>query len=281
MPKLFEIRIPFTEDNNILVYNSLYLNDISTILEDKKELVFYLEDEKLDILNNIINYLKENKFPLINEIKQYEFKNKDWNEKWKKSIKPVIIKDKIIIYPSWRFNEVQKYNGKIFIQIDPKMSFGTGHNETTQLMIEMLCLHSEPGDKYMLDYGCGTGVLAITSIKLGYHKAIAIDIDNDSIENAEENIRVNNVDFKIDLHLSDIENIKENNFDVICINILRSVIEEKLETIKDKLKSEGKLFISGILFEESEKFLKYLKEKKISIVETTTKKEWIGIYAKK
>jgi len=68
---------------------------------------------------------------------------------------------------------------KILIEIDPKMSFGTGHNETTQLVIELLIDEIDEEDKYILDYGCGTGILSIASIKLGMEKAIAIDIDDD------------------------------------------------------------------------------------------------------
>jgi ribosomal protein L11 methyltransferase len=281
MPRLFEIRIPFKEENNVLVYNSLYLNDISNILEEEKELVFYLEEDKLSVLDEIKKYLKENNFSGINKIKQSEFTKTNWDYKWKKSIKPVIIKDKIVIYPSWKFNDVQKYKDKLFIQIDPKMSFGTGHNETTQMILEMLCSHIAPSDKYMLDYGCGTGILAIAAVKLGMHKAVAIDIDEVAFENAEENIRINNLESKIKLLVSDIDDIKENDFDIICVNIVSNVIEEKINLITGKLKPQGKLFISGILTEESGKFLKFLGSNNLSVIETLEKAEWIGIYARK
>jgi ribosomal protein L11 methyltransferase len=101
------------------------------------------------------------------EIKIEKFEDRNWNDEWEKSIQPVYIKDKIIIHSSWNKDSIVNPDGKILIEIDPKMSFGTGHNETTQVVLEMLCEYLMRNDKTMLDYGAGTAVLSIAAAKLG------------------------------------------------------------------------------------------------------------------
>src|SRR3990170_4461932 len=107
MKVYYELEIVFNEVNYESIYNTLYMFNITSILEE----------------NGNINVSK--------------LDNLDWNKEWEKTIEPVNIKNKIIIYPSWKKNEIKKFGEKIFIEIDPKMSFGTGHNETTQLILEL------------------------------------------------------------------------------------------------------------------------------------------------
>src|SRR5690606_5646653 len=139
---------------------------------------------------------------------------------------------------------------KILIEIDPKMAFGTGHNETTQLVLEMMSRYFTGMEKKMLDYGCGTAVLAIGGIKLGLAKAVAIDIDPEAIENAEKYVKVNVVHDMIDVIISDIGDISDYGFDIISENIIRRVIEKNMLEIKRKLVTDGMLLISGVLIEE-------------------------------
>lgn len=161
------------------------------------------------------------------------------------------------------------------------MSFGTGHNETTQLVLEMMCGFLKPNDKYMLDFGCGTGVLSIAGIKLGLDSVIAIDIDEEAIENAKDYFRINNVSEFVKLFKKNISEIKETGFDIICANIVRSVIEENLKIISNKLKQSGKLFLSGILTEEDNRICNALSNDGFKIVEKFSKADWLGIYALK
>ncbi|MCX6164523.1 MAG: 50S ribosomal protein L11 methyltransferase [Ignavibacteriae bacterium] len=241
-------------------------------------MLYFPEKEKIDTLTRLLFSKKlTDKDSIILKV----IKNQDWDKNWKKTIKPVFIKDKIIIYPSWLKKEIRKYKSRILIEIDPKMSFGTGHNETTQLVLELMSDFFNSKDKYVLDYGCGTGVLAIAAIKFGLKKAIAIDIDNDSIENAKENFIKNNVSDCIKLFKKDIFEIKQKSFDVIYANILRNVIEKNLKVIFKKLKNSGKLFISGILADEENKISESLKINNFRIIDKRFKSEWLGIYAVK
>jgi ribosomal protein L11 methyltransferase len=273
-----EVTIPFNKDNFEAIENTLYYFGIENILEEKGLIKIYIEDNNEELIEKIKSELK-NSYGI--EIKTERFANKNWNAEWEESIQPVYIKDKIVVHSSWNKSSIENPEGKILIEIDPKMSFGTGHNETTQLVLEMLCEYLDPDDKTMLDYGAGTAVLSIAAAKLGVENIIAIEIDVDSIENAKEYIRNNNVEKNIKLDNCNISHVEESNFDVIAANIIRSVITANLKHIHSKLKSGGKLFISGILLDEEQQLLNELQKFNIEIIEVRKKAEWLGIYARK
>lgn len=277
----YEVEIGFTSKNYDKILKIFYLAGVNNILEKENSFVLYFGEKEKSKEEILLKRLVENGCYDKNTYSSRKIKNRDWNEEWKKTIKPVFIKDKIIVYPSWFKKEIAKLKNRIKIQIDPKMSFGTGHNETTQLMLELMCDFRDSRDKSALDYGCGTGVLAIAGIKLGLEKAVAIDIDDDSIENAKEYLRINNVSEKIKIYRKDIFEIKQKNFDVIYANILRNVIEKNLSFMYEKLKKGGKLFISGVLAEEESRISKSLRDKKFRIIDIRFKSEWLAIYAVK
>ena len=111
--------------------------------------------------------------------------NRNWNEEWEKTIKPIQVTDRIIIKPTW--HEYEAKPGEIVLTIDPKMSFGTGYHETTRLVLRLMEKHVTAGMS-LLDVGTGTGVLAIAGIKFGAASAVGIDVDEWSYINALENI---------------------------------------------------------------------------------------------
>jgi ribosomal protein L11 methyltransferase len=146
-------------------------------------------------------------------------------------------------------------------------------------MLEMMCRYMTSNEKTLLDYGCGTAILAIAGVKLGIQKAIAIEIDPEAIENAHEYVQINNVSDKIRFYTSNISEIKESGFDVICANIIRSVIQDNIDHIKEKLAPDGKLFISGILLGEEKNMTRTLLERGFRIKKILHQAEWLGIYA--
>lgn len=257
----------------------LYLAGIETILEEDTSLKFYLPEENWGTIENLDKDLLVNGFISEGDFKVRKFEDKNWNEEWEKSIQPVIVDDRFVIHTSWNRQTIGDTKGKILIEIDPKMAFGTGHNETTQLVLEMMSRYITGMEKKMLDYGCGTAVLAIGAIKLGLTQAIAIDIDPEAIENAEEYVEVNNVSEMVDLRIADISDIDEYGFDIICANIIRSVIEKNLHEIKRKLSPGGMFLISGVLIEEEKSIISSLIDAGFHIKKIIHKAEWIGVYA--
>lgn len=277
MKKFYYIlEISYTKNNYELIYNTLYFSGIKKILEENGIIQVHFsqsEANKLESLKQRLLTLPSfsKKSTVISKIEDV-----NWNKEWMRSIKPVYIKSKIVITPSWKKNSIKLKSNRIIIQINPKMSFGTGHSESTQLILELMYKYIGKDDKLLLDYGCGTGILAIAGIKLGIKESVAID--NDAIENARENFKKNRVQRKIKLYELDINAIEQKNFDVICANIDYKTISKRLKTIRAKLKKNGKLFISGILTEEKENILNLLKKNNFVTNKISEKAEWIALY---
>lgn len=277
----FEVTITFNKNNIEQLYNALYMYGIKNILEENGMVRIYFSEDDEDNIESLKVSLMNDKVVKEKDFSVNKFEDKNWNKVWEESIEPVFIKDKIIIYPSWKKEKIKETEGKILIEIDPKMSFGTGHNETTQLILELMCENLKGEEELMLDYGCGTGILTIAGIKLGINNAVALDIDEDSLKNAEENFKKNSVSENVILYKSNISEIKEESFDVICANIIRSVIIENIEHISNKIKSKGKLFLSGILISEDQEILEYLTQHDFEVIDIISTSEWISIYAEK
>jgi ribosomal protein L11 methyltransferase len=281
----YELEIAFNSKNYESIYNHLYISGIKNIVEEKGTIKISIEDSNdesgINVLEKIKNDLIKRLVITKNDVSLTKLDNLNWNKEWEKSIEPVFINDRIIIYPSWKKNVIKNEKNKILIEIDPKMSFGTGHNETTRLILELMSDYITGNDKYMLDFGCGTGILAIAGIKLGLEKAIAIDIDEDSIENAEEYFKINKVEDKIKIYKSDIKKVKESEFDLIAANITSNIIILNLKTMYKKLKKNGKIFLTGILRDEIDEIAKQLALNKFEIEEIRNKAEWSSFYALK
>lgn len=275
-----ELSIAFNKQNRNIIYNRLYKDNAGSILEEQSHIKVYFPKEQKERLEDLII-----KMLLLDGISEKsiivnEHSDKNWSDAWKNSIEPVYIKKKIIIYPSWKKHILKNTRNKILIEIDPKMSFGTGHNDTTQLILELMCEYIDKNDVKMLDFGCGTSILAIAGIKLGLKSSVAIDVDEDAIKNSKENIRINKVSKNIKLFKKQLKQVKEDNFDIIAANLTSGVILNNLKQIYNKLKPEGKLFATGILNEEKRKVKDALKEYFV-VKQTITKAQWAGFYCVK
>jgi len=165
----------------------------------------------------------------------------NWNELWEKSFQPVVVDDFCTIRASFHPEE---NNTRFNIVITPKMSFGTGHHATTYMMIKWM-KEIDHKEKSVLDFGTGTGVLAILAEKLGASKIAAIDNDDWSIENANENILGNNCS-RILLQKADSLDFA-GQFNIILANINKNVLLANMEKLQQHLAKEGVLIISGLL----------------------------------
>lgn len=178
-----------------------------------------------------------------------ELADQNWNILWEKNYEPVVIGDRCIIRAS--FHQTEK-SYPMEIVINPKMSFGTGHHETTRLMVETQLQTVHQG-KSVLDVGCGTGILSILAEKMGADKILGLDTDSWAYENALENIRMNDCK-NVSIIQSGIEYLDEiSSFDIILANINRHIILQDTGRYAALLKEGGLLICSG--FFESDRDL--------------------------
>lgn len=193
----------------------------------------------------------------------------NWNREWESNFLPVFVGNFVAVRAGFH-KPVTDVTHEIVIT--PKMSFGTGHHATTSLMIE----HMEAIDftrKSVMDFGTGTGILAILAEKLGADKITGVDNDQWSIENASENARENNCE-KIKLKLSDVPD-NSQRFDIILANINRNVILSNIQLLYQGLMTGGLLLISGILREDQLLMESELKTAGFVINIKTSRDNWL------
>lgn len=172
---------------------------------------------------------------------------RDWNELWERSVQPFAVGG-FLIKPSWA-SVPAAHSDKVVLEIDPKMSFGTGHHESTALMLRILPELVKSGDR-VLDAGTGTGILAIAAIKLGASSAVTLDIDEWARDNALENFERNEVADKTEFRFGSLEAIAESGFDIVLANIDRTVLLGMLPALAEKTRPGGHVVISGLLRED-------------------------------
>jgi ribosomal protein L11 methyltransferase len=167
----------------------------------------------------------------------------NWNEEWEKNFNPIQVDDLVSIRAPFHTNPLLQCD----IVIEPKMSFGTGHHETTHMMVQHL-LALDLDTKKVLDMGCGTGILAIFAEMKGAKPIDAIDIDRWCYENSLENIQRNNCNH-ITVYEGDASVLKEK-YDVIIANINRNILLSDMKTYTDCLNENGVLLLSGFYKED-------------------------------
>lgn len=166
---------------------------------------------------------------------------KNWNEEWEKSFSPIVVDDKCLIRASFHQSD-RRYPYEIIIT--PKMSFGTGHHQTTWLMVKNM-LSLDHRDMRVMDAGCGTAILSILASKLGAAAVEAFDIDDWSVENGNENTEINQC-ANIRIQQGKINEVElRGTFDIILANINKNVLLDELETYASYLNPGGKLLLSG------------------------------------
>ncbi len=201
-----------------------------------------------------------------------EVQEKNWNEVWEKQFQALTI-DNLYIRADFH---APAPPGKEEVIINPKMSFGTGHHATTELMIRMLLRENLKG-KSLIDMGTGTGILAIVAEKKGAGKIFAIDHDVWAIENTKENLIRNHCE-KVQVFHGDarILNILPE-VDFVLANINRNIILNDLKKYVAKMKSEGKLLLSGFLISDEPVILNSLERQGLKLVQKMEKDGWLGM----
>jgi ribosomal protein L11 methyltransferase len=202
--------------------------------------------------------------------------DQNWNKQWEQTIKAQEI-GQFFVKPTW--SEASLPEGQTLLEIDPKMSFGTGYHETTRLILQLLPGVVEGGDQ-VIDAGTGTGILSIAAIKLGAHQAFAFDIDERSIKNTRENILLNGVREQVTVTKGSVEVIPDNlKADLLLANIKRNVIVELLPAFIASIKEDGHLIFSGLLASDRQDVVEKL-EPAAEVIEVRQENKWISIHAK-
>ncbi|MCX6831244.1 MAG: 50S ribosomal protein L11 methyltransferase [candidate division Zixibacteria bacterium] len=195
----------------------------------------------------------------------------DWIKSFQQSFQPVVV-DNVAVRSIW---DKTHFPGKVEIVIEPKMAFGTGQHETTQLCMAQLIKDIKPGDK-VLDLGCGSGILGILAAKIGAAECLGLDIDLAAIDNAKENVVHNNVQDVVKVQFGSMDRITQiAYYDVVVSNLIKDEIFNLYENFMRCLKPEGILILSGILTEQEEEFHGFLKLKNPHGCLVTRKTEWI------
>lgn len=197
---------------------------------------------------------------------------KNWNEVWERNFEPIQIADQVFVRAT--FHQA-KPEFPYEIVIDPKMAFGTGHHQTTAMMMGLM-LENDFAGKKVLDMGCGTGILAILAAKLGATDITAIDYDVICYESTIENSALNNIN-NIKALCGSKEAIPDEQYDIILANINRNILIDQMPRYAEALKPGGEIYFSGfyespdldIITDEARKYnLKYITHKK--------DKEWVA-----
>lgn len=216
-----------------------------------------------------IYILKSEEFLITYSFRTIEQVN--WNEEWEKNFDPISVDGLCTVRAPFHPKTDTKYD----IIIEPKMSFGTGHHETTYMMLQFL-LQTDFSGKSVLDMGCGTSVLAIMSEKRGATKITAIDIDDWCVENSIENIQRNDCKC-IEVKLGDASLLKNEYFDVVIANINRNILLNDLSLYAATLSQNGMVLLSGFYKSDMPVILEECSKHGLSFVENLERNEWVAV----
>jgi len=264
--------IPFEEYICDILASELGEIGFVSFVSNNNVLEGYIPNELFDV-NKIEEMLANFIFEVSIEYKYTKIASKNWNEEWEKHyFEPIVIGNECVIHSSFHKNIPQS---KYDITIDPKMAFGTGHHETTSLMIDEI-LKMNLVDKTLLDMGCGTAVLAILAAMRGAVNIVAIDIDKCCTENSIENIMLNKVQ-AIDVQLGGAELLKDMRFDIILANINRNILLADMEQYSKCLLAGGELFMSGFYTQDIRLIEAEANKNGLELISFNERNNWVVV----
>ena len=201
-------------------------------------------------------------------------KGENWNENWKENFKTFRVGQNIIVIPDWE--TYQPKESEQVITIASKMAFGTGHHETTQLILKQLEEIIKPGMS-VIDAGTGSAILSIYTALKGASKIIAFDNDPVAIENGLENAQLNNVADKIDLRCCTLKDIENEPYDIIVANINRNILLELAHNFNSYAHKKTILVLSGLLIKDRNEILNAYTIEGWKLVKSDEQGEWLSL----
>jgi ribosomal protein L11 methyltransferase len=199
----------------------------------------------------------------------------NWNARWEQSIEPLTV-GPFVVKPTWAAVP-DAAEGRHVLEIDPKMSFGTGYHESTRLMLRFLPDLVSGGER-VLDAGTGTGILAIAAVRLGARAVVAFDISTWAEENARENIALNHVADRIDVRCGAIDTaVPEGGFDLILANIERDPLIELLPAFAERLAGDGRVALAGLTEDDEPPMRSAIDEHGFAIDREARENDWWAV----
>ncbi len=241
----------------------------------------YITEERdvtddINIIKERINALKGFGIDIGDAIVELsEVDEQDWANEWKNYYKPTKIGEKIVVKPTWE--EYEKKEDDLIVELDPGMAFGTGTHETTTMCIQQLEKYVNENSK-VFDIGCGSGILAISAAKLGAKDVLAVDLDEVAVKVSKENVSLNNVDVKV-MH-GNLMEVVNDKADIVVANIIADIIKILAKDIKNFMKEDAIFISSGIIHKKVDEVKNSLEENGLEIVEIQTLGEWNAIVSK-
>ncbi len=247
-----------------------------TFTETENGFEAYAEEDNLltDVLDDVKERYKE-ATPFVFTLDKVEKQN--WNEEWEKNVDPIFVEDQCLVRAEFHKIE-KKYPYEIIIT--PKMSFGTGHHQTTYLMIKNQ-LQFDHKNKRVMDAGCGTAILAIMASKLGATEVEAFDIDEWSVPNGQENIDINH-SANVHIYQGKISDMNfTGKFDIVLANINKNVLLAEIKDYAGYLADGGKLLLSGFYTTDVDDLRDHAKQFGLSEVRRDEKETWAALLLSK
>lgn len=241
-----------------------------SFVETDSGVTAYIQKEEWNtsILDNI-QILNSEEFEITFTFEDVEQTN--WNQEWEKNFNPIVVDDNCAVRAPFH----DKFDVEYDIVIEPKMSFGTGHHETTHMMIQHI-LQNNFKDKSVLDMGCGTGVLAILAEMKGAKQIDAIDIDNWCYVNSLENVERNNCS-NITVYEGDAALLIDKKYDVIIANINRNILLQDIKQYAQCLNENGTLFLSGFYSEDIPLIEEECKLNGLKLAKKIERNNWVAV----
>ncbi|ETN94941.1 50S ribosomal protein L11 methyltransferase [Zhouia amylolytica] len=259
---------PINPGNEILIAELGSIGFESFVETEDGLLAYINKDEWFENILDEVYILNNDEFSISYSFKDIEQVN--WNEEWEKNFEAIEVDGVCTVRAPFHDTPKTEFD----IVIEPKMSFGTGHHETTHMMIQHLLKMDLEGKK-TLDMGCGTAVLAILAEKMGAQPIDAIDIDNWCYLNSLENAERNNCKH-ITVYEGDASLLKGRAYELIIANINRNILLRDIPVYVKSLRKEGVLLLSGFYKEDLDQVKERCAEFSLKFVENLEKNHWVA-----
>ena len=254
------------------------LIDEELLKKDPKKAVVHVYISPEDNPNEAVAFLSERygAAGIAHTIETAPCVQEDWINSWKKYFHPIKVGQKLLIQPDWE--PVKNPEGRVVLDMEPGMAFGTGTHETTRLCMEFLEEYIRPGCS-MLDIGCGSGILSVAGLLLGAGKAVGVDIDPLAVKTAVQNAERNHVADRFSGICGSLTEKVKGKYDVIAANIVADVIMELTKDVERYMLPNAVYLMSGIIDERERDVLAALKGK-FTVVARREEKGWVALAAR-